>query len=77
MQPAVVVRPRPAKSSNPLSELQDCGQSVWLDYIRRGLLNSRERQRLRDGDELRGVASNAMHFEFGAHRKTKPASKAA
>src|SRR3984893_15652669 len=64
MQPAVVVQPaKPPKPSNPLRELQDYGQSVWLDYIRRSLLTSRELQHLLDDDGLRGVTSNPAIFE--------------
>jgi transaldolase / glucose-6-phosphate isomerase len=64
MQPAVIIQPaKPAKSSNPLRELLDYGQSVWLDYIRRSLLTSRELQRLLDDDGLRGVTSNPAIFE--------------
>lgn len=64
MQPAVVVQPaKPTKPSNPLRELQDYGQSVWLDYIRRSLLTSRELQDLLDDDGLRGVTSNPAIFE--------------
>jgi len=64
MQPAVVVQPaQPTKPSNPLRELQDYGQSVWLDYIRRSLLTSRELQHLVDEDGLGGVTSNPAIFE--------------
>jgi len=64
MQPAVVVEPaKPTKPSNPLRELQAYGQSVWLDYIRRSLLTSRELQHLVDDDGLRGVTSNPAIFE--------------
>jgi hypothetical protein len=31
---------------NSLKQLQDCGQSIWLDYIRRDLITSGEFQRL-------------------------------
>src|SRR3990172_12037691 len=48
---------------NPLKALQDYGQSVWLDYIRRSLITSGELQRLVDGDGLRGVTSNPAIFE--------------
>ena len=34
------------------------GQSVWLDYIRRHLLQSGEFARLVDEDGIRGVTSN-------------------
>jgi transaldolase / glucose-6-phosphate isomerase len=64
MQPAVVIQPgKPPKPSNPLLELQDYGQSVWLDFIRRSLLTSRELQQLIDADGLRGVTSNPTIFE--------------
>jgi transaldolase/glucose-6-phosphate isomerase len=48
---------------NPLKALQDYGQSVWLDYIRRNLITSGELQRLLDEDGLRGVTSNPSIFE--------------
>lgn len=43
---------------NPLKELQDYGQSIWLDYIRRSLITSSELQRLVEKDGLLGVTSN-------------------
>ena len=63
MQPAVVVEAKPAKQSNPLRELETYGQSVWLDYIRRSLLTSRELEQLVDNDGLKGVTSNPAIFE--------------
>ena len=63
MQPAVVVEAKPAKQSNPLRELETYGQSVWLDYIRRSLLTSRELEHLVDNDGLKGVTSNPAIFE--------------
>ena len=64
MQPAIVVEPgKLTRHSNPLRELQNYGQSVWLDYIRRSLLTSGELQHLLDGDGLRGVTSNPAIFE--------------
>jgi len=48
---------------NPLKALQEYGQSVWLDYIRRSLITSGELQRLVDGDGLRGITSNPAIFE--------------
>jgi transaldolase/glucose-6-phosphate isomerase len=64
MQPAVIAEPgKPARHSNPLRELQNYGQSVWLDYIRRSLLTSGELQHLLDDDGLRGVTSNPAIFE--------------
>jgi transaldolase/glucose-6-phosphate isomerase len=64
MQPAIVVEPgKPRRHSNPLRELENYGQSVWLDYIRRSLLTSGELQHLLEDDGLRGVTSNPAIFE--------------
>jgi len=52
-----------AKASNPLKALNDYGQSVWLDYIRRSLITSGELQRMINEDGLRGVTSNPAIFE--------------
>src|SRR5262245_62979263 len=49
--------------SNPLLGLQQLGQSVWLDYIRRSLITSGELRRLIEEDGLRGVTSNPAIFE--------------
>jgi len=54
--------PRAART-NPLKALQECGQSVWLDYIRRSLITSGELQRLIEEDGLSGVTSNPAIFE--------------
>ncbi len=48
---------------NALRALHDYGQSVWLDYIRRDLLTSRELKRLIEEDGVRGVTSNPAIFE--------------
>lgn len=50
-------------TKNPLQALQNYGQSVWLDYIRRSLITSGELQRLVKEDGLRGVTSNPAIFE--------------
>ena len=49
--------------ANPMKALQDFGQSVWLDYLRRGLFSSGEFERLIAEDGLRGVTSNPSIFE--------------
>ncbi len=49
--------------SNPLRRLQALGQSVWLDYIRRDLIDGGELRRLVEDDGLRGVTSNPAIFE--------------
>lgn len=48
---------------NPLQTLSEYGQSVWLDYIRRGLITSGELQNLIEKDGLRGMTSNPAIFE--------------
>ncbi len=48
---------------NPLQRLQEFGQSVWLDYIRRDLLENGELRRLIADDGLRGMTSNPAIFE--------------
>jgi transaldolase/glucose-6-phosphate isomerase len=52
-----------AKATNPLKDLLQYGQSVWLDYIRRDLLTSGELKRLIEEDGLRGMTSNPAIFE--------------
>ncbi len=52
-----------SSSGNPLRQLENCGQSVWLDYIRRHLLFSPEFRRLIDEDGLKGMTSNPTIFE--------------
>jgi len=48
---------------NPLVRLNQIGQSVWYDNIRRGLLESGELRRMVQAGELRGVTSNPTIFE--------------
>lgn len=47
---------------NPLLELESYGQSIWLDFIRRGMLTSGELSRLIEEDAIRGVTSNPAIF---------------
>jgi len=61
MQPVGVLET--AKATNPLKQLQNFGQSVWLDYIRRDLFSSGELKRLIEEDGLRGMTSNPAIFE--------------
>src|SRR6476659_3322917 len=61
MQPTGVLDT--AKATNPLKELLNFGQSVWLDFIKRDLLTSGELKRLIDEDGLRGMTSNPTIFE--------------
>ena len=48
---------------NRLVQLQDYDQSVWLDSISRGLIQSGQLQDLVDNDGLRGMTSNPAIFE--------------
>ena len=49
---------------SPLRRLQAFGQSPWLDFIQRGLLESgRLAQMIADGWGLKGVTSNPAIFE--------------
>src|SRR6266545_8170731 len=52
-----------AKVNERLAALTAAGTSVWLDMIRRSLIESGELQRLIDEDSLRGVTSNPSIFE--------------
>jgi len=49
--------------ANPLLDIQQYGQSIWYDNIRRGLITSGELQSLVDNDGLMGVTSNPAIFE--------------
>jgi transaldolase/glucose-6-phosphate isomerase len=48
---------------NPLQMLQNHGQSVWLDYVRRDLLEDGGLKKLIDHDGVVGVTSNPAIFE--------------
>jgi transaldolase/glucose-6-phosphate isomerase len=48
---------------NPLRRLEALGQSVWLDFIRRGMIASGELKQLVDEDGVSGVTSNPSIFE--------------
>jgi transaldolase len=48
---------------NPLLELEALGQSLWIDFIRRGMLASGELKQLIEQDGVSGVTSNPSIFE--------------
>ncbi len=50
-------------TTNPLHQLAAQGQSVWLDYIRRDLIESGGLAQLVADGELRGITSNPAIFE--------------
>ena len=49
--------------TNPIEQLREHGQSVWFDYIRRGLITSGELERMVDDGWITGVTSNPTIFE--------------
>jgi transaldolase/glucose-6-phosphate isomerase len=60
MQPTGVLE---ATKANPLKELLNYGQSMWLDYIRRDLFTTGKLKQLIADDGLRGMTSNPAIFE--------------
>jgi len=48
---------------NPLLELESLGQSIWMDFIRRGMISSGQLKQLIEEDGLGGVTSNPSIFE--------------
>jgi transaldolase/glucose-6-phosphate isomerase len=48
---------------NPLKQLAACGQSPWLDYLKRSLIEKGELLTLIERDGLKGVTSNPSIFE--------------
>ncbi len=52
-----------AGSSNPLIKLEKLGQSIWIDFIQRGMISSGELRRLMDDDGVTGITSNPSIFE--------------
>ena len=49
--------------NNPLRVLESLGQSVWLDYLGRGAIESGQLRQLIEQDGLSGVTSNPAIFE--------------
>ncbi len=48
---------------NPLKQLERCGQSPWLDYLKRSLIERGELRNLIQRDGLKGLTSNPSIFE--------------
>jgi transaldolase/glucose-6-phosphate isomerase len=48
---------------NALKQLEICGQSPWLDYLKRSLIESGELRTLIERDGLKGITSNPSIFE--------------
>jgi transaldolase / glucose-6-phosphate isomerase len=62
MQPTGVLENSKA-TKNPLQQLLDYGQSLWLDYIRRDLFTTGKLKEMIANDGLRGMTSNPSIFE--------------
>lgn len=62
MQPTGVLEKSKA-TKNPLQQLLDYRQSMWLDYIRRDLFTSGKLKQMIAEDGLRGMTSNPAIFE--------------
>jgi transaldolase / glucose-6-phosphate isomerase len=62
MQPTGVAENSKA-TKNPLQELLNYGQSMWLDYIRRDLFTTGKLKQMIANDGLRGMTSNPAIFE--------------
>jgi len=60
MQPTGVLE---TAKANPLKELLNFGQSMWLDYIRRDLFTTGKLKQMIADDGLRGMTSNPAIFE--------------
>lgn len=49
--------------SNPLTELEKVGQSIWFDQMERKLLSTGALKKMIEEDDLRGLTSNPTIFE--------------
>jgi hypothetical protein len=59
---------QPSMNENPLQRLYRAGQSVWLDYIERGMLHDGRLATLIEHDALVGMTSNPTIFEKAGRR---------
>lgn len=48
---------------NPLKQLGECGQSLWIDYLKRSFVENGELRQLVERDGLKGLTSNPSIFE--------------
>jgi transaldolase/glucose-6-phosphate isomerase len=62
VQPTEVLE-KTSQAANPLKELLNHGQSMWLDYIRRDLITGGKLKAMIAEDGLRGMTSNPSIFE--------------
>jgi transaldolase len=50
-------------ANNPLLEIKNCGQSIWMDNLNRSLIESGELEQMIENYGLRGITSNPTIFE--------------
>lgn len=50
-------------ATNRIKQVHEFGQSIWLDFIDRPIMNSGKLQQMIDEDGLRGITSNPAIFE--------------
>src|SRR5579863_7777131 len=62
MQPTGILENAKA-TQNPLKQLLNYGQAMWLDYIRRDLFTTGKLKQMIANDGLRGMTSNPSIFE--------------
>ena len=48
---------------NPLTAVQQFGQSIWLDFLHRRILDSGDLRKMIEADGIRGVTSNPAIFQ--------------
>jgi transaldolase/glucose-6-phosphate isomerase len=48
---------------NPLKQLEECGQSLWIDFLLRSFVEKGEMLQLVERDGLKGLTSNPSIFE--------------
>ena len=60
-----------AVAGSPLQRLHALGQSIWLDYVQRGMIASGELKRLMAADAVTGVTSNPSIFEKAIDESTE------
>ena len=53
---------------NKLKQLETCGQSPWLDYLKRSLIEKGELRTLIERDGLKGVTSESFDLREGDRR---------
>jgi transaldolase len=57
-------------AANPLIQVHSFGQSIWMDFIRRGILANGELKTMIQEYGLKGITSNPAIFEEAINRST-------